>query len=589
MNKITKLFAAGLFIAPFAVNAQVSTTVEKKTAILEEYTGNYCTYCPEGHLIADDIYNTLNAITVKIQTGGFSGTDPIFGGTLQTPTGNAIAAPWDSQGYPNGTVNRHSSYDGIGRGQWKAAVQTINAQDAPVNLLVESSIDVAARTLDVSVEYYYTATEANATNYLHIGYYQDNIAAFQYDPGLNPGGFYLLDEEIYEFDHKYRDNVNGTWGEAINATAITSTGTIAHQITLPASFSTFDVAPGAIKVYAFITNSAQGEVLNAAKSSMVYTNFPSTDEIELLYVTSPTSRNCIGEAGSYSPKVLVGTSGSSDLTTFTTDYGVNGGADNYVWNGNLKHDEKTAITLAATNFTFQASNTANVDISNPNGNGDILTDNSGSTTFGGGPSGDEDVTIDIVHDNWGDEFTWNIKNSSGTTVASGGPYNYTGQGNTWEYVTIPTIQAGLSVDDCYTFNAVDSYGDGFGPGGSITIKDGNNVTLVSIVGDYGAATTEAFQETFAPLALNENTVSELSIYPNPTNGNTNVEFNVPSSSNVTVEVINTLGQVVINNNLGTVSGAQKINIDGANLVNGIYFVNLKVGNTTTTQKLTVSK
>ena len=33
----------------------VSTTPENKNAILEEFTGIYCVYCPDGHLIANNL------------------------------------------------------------------------------------------------------------------------------------------------------------------------------------------------------------------------------------------------------------------------------------------------------------------------------------------------------------------------------------------------------------------------------------------------------------------------------------------------------------------------------------------------------
>ena len=33
----------------------VSTTPENKNAILEEFTGIYCVFCPDGHLIANNL------------------------------------------------------------------------------------------------------------------------------------------------------------------------------------------------------------------------------------------------------------------------------------------------------------------------------------------------------------------------------------------------------------------------------------------------------------------------------------------------------------------------------------------------------
>ncbi len=593
MNKITKLFAAGLLFAPavtIAQNGSVSTTPEKKTAVLEEYTGNYCTYCPQGHTIAADIEQNYKAITLKIQTGGFSGTDPVFGGTLKTQDGELIAAPFDSQGYPNGTVSRRTSYAGIGRGDWESAVSAINGEDAPVNLNIVSSIDVANRTLDVDVEYYYTATEANATNYLHIGYYQDNIAAYQYDPGFNPGGFYLLDETIYEFDHAFRAMVNGTWGEVINTTAATNTGTVSHQITLPAAFSTFDVEPGAIKVFAYMTTTNQGEILNATKATPTYSNFPDTEEIEVIWATSEKNENCNGQAGSYAPKILMNTHGSNDLASFDVDYSINGTPSSYSYGGSpVKHNEKFVVTLDPASYTWGANNTLTLTASNPNGQTDANASNNGANANWSAGTTNKNATlirIDAKVDQYGDsESTWELYDGSGTKIAQSGKLTKSTT-NKSDIIEIP------NGTDCYTLKLIDTYGDGWGSGNWAKIYDksnGANTLLKTLdAADMTYNFTGAIELT-SVLSVNENAISNFNIYPNPSNGNTNVEFNVASSNNTTVSVINTLGQVVLNNNLGNVNGTQRININGENLENGIYFVNITIGDKTTTQKLTISK
>lgn len=586
MKKITKLVAFGALALPMLGNAQVSTAVQKKKALLEEYTGNFCTYCPQGHTIAQGLVDNYDAVTIKIQTGGFSGTDPVFGGTLQTPTGNSIAAPFDSQGYPNGTVSRRTAYAGIGRGDWESAVQTIITEDAPVNLDIVSTVDVTSRTLNVDVEYYYTATEANATNYLHVGYYQDNIAAYQYDPGFNPDGFYLLNEAVYEFDHAFRDMVNGTWGEVINGTTATSTGTKSYSITLPASFSTFALEPGAIKVYAYMTTTDQGEVLNVEGATPTYSNFPNNDEIGLIYVSSPTDESCEGTTADYAPKALVATYGGDDLTSFTTDVTINGTPGVYNWSGNKKHNEKFVIDVTAISFDYAATNTASLEISSPNSSTDPTAgDNTANSSFNAGGSGNAStITISATVDQWADtESTWELYDGSGDLVAESGALTKSTT-NVSDAITI------ANYNDCYFLKLIDTYGDGWGSGSEAVIKNEAGSTIHTIdAGSFAYDVTGAARIMNDALSVSELSASNFNLYPNPTNGNANLEFNVNSSSKVVIEVINTLGQVVITNNLGTVTGAQKVNLESANLENGFYIVNVKVGNNTITQKLTVSK
>jgi len=92
-------------------NAQtfVSTTAEMKNAVLEEFTGIYCTYCPDGHKraqqLADD--NPGDVVLINIHVGGYaapSGSDPDF----RTPFGTAIKDQALLTGYPSGTINRHN-------------------------------------------------------------------------------------------------------------------------------------------------------------------------------------------------------------------------------------------------------------------------------------------------------------------------------------------------------------------------------------------------------------------------------------------------------------------------------------------------
>ena len=51
MKKITKFLLLGALTIPYLGTAQVnvSTTPENRNAVIEEWTGIYCTFCPLGH------------------------------------------------------------------------------------------------------------------------------------------------------------------------------------------------------------------------------------------------------------------------------------------------------------------------------------------------------------------------------------------------------------------------------------------------------------------------------------------------------------------------------------------------------------
>ena len=96
-------------------------------------------------------------------------------------------------------------------------------------------------------------------------------------------------------------------------------------------------------------------------------------------------------------------------------------------------------------------------------------------------SGGVGVVVTIITDSWPEEITWNITDSTGTQVASGGPYG----------AAATTYEEIVCLDEaCFTFNIADSFGDGiYSPGGySITI-DG---VVIASGGAYGFGESVAF-------------------------------------------------------------------------------------------------
>lgn len=77
----------------------------------------------------------------------------------------------------------------------------------------------------------------------------------------------------------------------------------------------------------------------------------------------------------------------------------------------------------------------------------------------------------------------------------------------------------------------------------------------------------------------------LSAYPNPFNGTTNLSYTLANSADVTMEVFNTLGQVVMQKTLGYVAaGSHKLSLD-LTQPSGVYFAKLSTGNQHATVKL----
>ena len=145
-------------------------------------------------------------------------------------------------------------------------------------------------------------------------------------------------------------------------------------------------------------------------------------------------------------------------------------------------------SLSAINDTnivdINTPNTYTIELDCPDGTQNINFNINTINNNNSPPPGNE-ITVSIDTDNYGGEMTWNITNSSGVVVSSGGPYPNSSQQT---YTITECLPSGT-----YTFNWYDSWGDGwcctYGFGG-YTVNQGN-ATLTSgnpSSGTFGSST-----------------------------------------------------------------------------------------------------
>jgi len=96
-----------------------------------------------------------------------------------------------------------------------------------------------------------------------------------------------------------------------------------------------------------------------------------------------------------------------------------------------------------------------------------------------------EVTIRFVFDGYASESTWELMDSGGAVVASGGP---------WADGTPDAITTACLQDGDYSFTIYDAYGDGlsYPAAGSVTLTNNDGTELVYIEGDFGASETVTF-------------------------------------------------------------------------------------------------
>jgi PKD repeat protein len=287
----------GLFMLfAFGMHAQtlVSTEPQLKNAVLEEYTGIHCGYCPDGHAIAADLLanNPGRVVVLAIHQGSFANPSP-GEPDYMTPWGDALASQAGISSYPSGTVNRHlfdgQSNTGMSRGDWTPSANIIMQETSPVNVGIQTSYEEATRELTVNVELYYTADAAEASNFINVALIQSHI--FGPQSGGNAG-------DNYEHMHMLRDLITGQWGEEIFETSAGSFIEKTYTYTVPEDFNDVECVVEDCEIAVFVCETHQeiltGDVVHAINGTNQFIgNVAVADEYDIQAGTpsNPTTFN----------------------------------------------------------------------------------------------------------------------------------------------------------------------------------------------------------------------------------------------------------------------------------------------------------
>ena len=502
INKSTGYFVVTIFwlavLTLWSLNTHaqtfVSTTPENKNVILEEFTGIYCQFCPDGHLIAQNLHNANpnDVFLINIHTGGYSNPNGPNDPDFNCLYGAAIAANSGLAGYPAGTINR-ATFNGISpqgspgttalsRGDWVAASADIMSQPSYVNVGVQASYDMVTGILTVNTETYYTQTTTNI-NVLHVAVVQNNVpgpqtGALSYNPNAIITGPW---NPTYNHQHMFRHLMDGANGLEFNVTTAGTFVPNTHTWQMPTNLASGqsttgffpDLDPTNLDVVAYITE-GPGEIITGFQANVIPI-FPNAYDAN---VTNSTAEDVICESET-DISITFRNYGNQSLTSLDLTYDINGGTPAvYNWTGNLISGAQETVTINSVTFTPQANNTVTWVASNPNGQVDQNTTNNSSTsTFkhfnlsGDVITGITAGTIDvsILTDGYGSETTWEIVDESGNVYGSGGPYSNNTQYNETAYVAI--------FPSCFELKLYDSYGDGMccaNGVGSVLVTDQNN-------------------------------------------------------------------------------------------------------------------
>ena len=264
MQKHLLLLFALCFTLGLSAQNFVSTQVEKKKAVVEEFSGASCPFCPDGHVIIKDVLKRYpsEVLVITYHVTNSSLTLPRPG--AQIDMRRSFANPFFSADYaadlfmPGAFVNRKKAgfplKRMIGRSQWETNILNQLRSNASVNMGMRSQHDASNNKLVIDVEAYFTGN-VNGELALYVYITESGLIAPQ-SGSSNPN---------YVHDHVFRETVTeGLWGDPISTDG--KSGTLwSKQLEFDLSNTQDPIDISKAEVVAFLYNRTTEQIENGVQ------------------------------------------------------------------------------------------------------------------------------------------------------------------------------------------------------------------------------------------------------------------------------------------------------------------------------------
>lgn len=490
MKKITLALMA-LLTFTFSLKAQqyVSTQPSNRNVVLEEFTGRGCTWCPDGHKIANEIAanNPGRFWAVNIHAGYYAQTSYP---NMITTDGNTIHGGFSIDGYPTGVVNR-STPNGQGRNYWNNLTNQQLNQTSECNIGGMVVVNPDTRVASITVEIYYTGNSSVDENYLTVAMLQDSILGSQTGMSGNP------DQVIgnqYCHMHILRDVITeSAWGEAVSPTTAGTLITRTYEYEIPeviGSPNGVTVDLNNIFFLAWVSERYQGTPTRPILTACELEKVQGSNEPIYPYIKEIAQQANIVCSHSKVAVLTIQNLGTNTITSMSINANIEGVSYNVNWDGSMAQYATTKIELPV-EVPF-GNHVIHAEITEANGqpfssqtDGIVSCPEWVDHQIAGQ---EEEIRLNLMQDKYGAQITWDFKASDGTVLASGGPYS-TLPGGTATQIHVERVT--IPANDCILFTIHDSGNDGiccdYG-NGYFTVKDSQGNVLYGDQndGDYGS-------------------------------------------------------------------------------------------------------
>jgi hypothetical protein len=545
--KMRNLLLSVIFISFLALPA-IAQEVEREMVILEIGTGTWCPYCPGSAMGADDLIENGHDVAVIEYHNGDS---------YVTTSGTNRLSYYNISNYPT------AKFDGV---ETVAGGSSSNSMYSSYLPYYEARKAIpSAYTIEV------TGTQSGFIDY-EIEVTMEKVAD---DDNSNIKLHAAVTESHIEEYWQGMDELNFVerlMAPGSSGTNIDFSDENPQTVTLNFSLDEDWVVENT-ELVVFLQNNSSKEVLQGKKISLIELPGANACDMALTELYNVPETNC---NGIIAPTIEATNFGSDEITSFTVEYEVNGNLYSHEWEGTLATMESVVVDLPEASFEVQSSNTITAEIVQPNNQtDDYENNNTQDASFEEAVTTSTTVELLLRTDNNPEETTWEIMNSAGEVVESGGPYD---SPNSWVEMYTEFI---LPPNDCYEFIVYDEAGNGFDDGnGMAKLTSSDDIEIINVnTVDFGYSIGMQFYGA-SGVAINDFIrKSSLDVYPNPASNQFNVNLNLARNAQVQMTLFDAYGKTVYNTENKTMAQGENImNITTSHLESGLYLLRVKVDN-----------
>lgn len=540
---------------------EVSTTVQKKRILLEEFTGAHCVNCPAAHVTANALLEAQpeNAYVIAIHSGDFAvpqGNESDF----RIDEGELLDAEMGAykMGYPCGMVNRHvfsGSSLVSSRSSWVKYGKKINEEYASANLHLSCEFDGNTKKIAIVVQGFYMADIDDTAHFLNIAWTQSNIKGSQV--GADMGNNYV-------HNHMLRGYVTPLWGDKIDSPKKGEYFERKYVYSLPTDVNGVEVKVEDVELVAFLCVDKK-EVLNAIGAKPTYINYSKP-----LVATILKPAIEIGADYGYNFfEVKLKNESDMPITTAGFKVTINENVQHIEWNGNIPSFEVLPVTIKLAPYNIENENKYEILLTSVNGTS--ISGNSLSGQFEAPVESTADVHIEIQTDLYADENVFAIKDQLGNIIKQFGPYETNKK-------KIYKERIELDKGQIYCFEIMDKWGDGMQqPPGYYKIYADDVKTILAQQSDILRHGSRSFFRTSLPSAiLTQEKEKQFEVVVDPTYKKITLSFLPAVTGHADVFIYSMTGNCLLHDQIPFSSNEVcRQDISVASIPSGIYILKIR--------------